>query len=42
MAARSISHTSRVTMAYRIMLPENDIMWPFSGAIDPLIRTEAA
>ena len=41
MAARSISHTSRAAMAYGITLWENDIMWPFSGAIDPLIRTEA-
>lgn len=41
MAARSISHTSRVTMAYGITLWENDIIWSFIGVIDPLIRTEA-
>lgn len=41
MAARSISHTSRVTIAYGITLRENGIMWPFSSAIDSLIRTEA-
>lgn len=41
MAAYLISHTSRVTMAYGTALWENDIMRPFRGVIDPLIRTEA-
>lgn len=41
MAACLISHTSRFMGAYGITLWGNDIMWTFSGVIDPLIRTEA-
>lgn len=41
MAARSASHTLRGSIAGGVKRWEDTVLWPFGGAADPVIRTQA-